>query len=249
MASRYERLKNITRLGKEILVGGATPKLTLNQERRMGRKIARQLEAQWRLSSSERSHRRLSQLLARLLPLTSRLKAEDYRFKVVDQGSVNALMGPGGQGFVFRGLLEKMPSDDQLAFVLAHELAHSELNHSADSLRVAMVGKKIGVLMGVENNETVELISMLANRVVEMAYDQDREFEADRLGLCLATLAGYDPRGGEGAFRRLKQLQGGAEAPVPDDVRIRIIYDVISTHPPLSERSRYQRRLRQRLRR
>ena len=244
----FEQVKMVTRLGKELLVGAATPPLTDKQERKVGDKVANDMEGSFKLSTDPSLQSRLDRLLKRLLPVAPRRKKLSYKFKVVQSKEVNAFMLPGGRGYVFSGLMERLRDDDQLAFVIAHELAHSELKHSSDALRVAMAGKKIGALLGEGGEQAGEWVGLLANRLLELTYDQDREYEADRLGLCFATLAGFEASGGEGSFERMSSSQGGKGRPAPpSDAKQRILYNIVSTHPPMDERKRYQRLLRGRL--
>ena len=244
----FEQVKRVTRLGKELMIGAATPPLTDKQEREVGAKVAKQLEGSLKLSTDPSLQRRLDRLLTRLLPVAPRQQKMPYKFKVVHNKEVNALMLPGGRGYVFSGLMERLRDDNQLAFVIAHELAHGELKHSADALRVSIAGKKIGTHLGEGGEQAGEWIGLLANRLVELTYDQDREFEADRLGLCFATLAAFEASGGQGSFERMGSLQGDKGRPAPpSDAKQRILYNIISTHPPIDERKQYQRLLRGRL--
>jgi predicted Zn-dependent protease len=104
----------------------------------------------------------------------------DYHFKIVDQEEPNAFALPGGYIFVSRGLLLLTNSEDELANVIGHEIAHVAARHAAARQQVgeAMPG----------------LVRFLAMASLA-GYSRSQEKEADRLGQGIAGLAGYDPTG------------------------------------------------------
>jgi predicted Zn-dependent protease len=102
----------------------------------------------------------------------------DYQFEIVDDWEPNAFALPGGFIYVSRGALALTASEDELANVLAHEIAHVASRHAAARQQVAG-----NALMA-----TLQWRSL-------PAYGRDLESAADRLGQGLAALAGYDPDG------------------------------------------------------
>ncbi len=104
----------------------------------------------------------------------------DYRFRIVDQDLPNAFALPGGFIYVSRGLLALANSEDELANVIGHEIAHVAARHAAARLQVtqAMPG-----------------IVRFLSRGSLAGYSRSQEREADRLGQGIAALAGYDPEG------------------------------------------------------
>jgi predicted Zn-dependent protease len=102
----------------------------------------------------------------------------DYQFEIVDAWEPNAFALPGGFIYVSRGALALTASEDELANVLAHEIAHVASRHAAARQQVAG-----NALMA-----TLQWRSLAA-------YSRDLESAADRLGQGLAALAGYDPDG------------------------------------------------------
>jgi predicted Zn-dependent protease len=102
----------------------------------------------------------------------------DYQFEIVDDWEPNAFALPGGFVYVSRGALALTASEDELANVLAHEIAHVASRHAAARQQVAG-----NALMA-----TLQWRSLAA-------YSRDLESSADRLGQGLAALAGYDPDG------------------------------------------------------
>lgn len=164
-------------------------------------------------------------------------------FTVLASAQRNAFMAPGARGFVLRGLVDYLGSDDRLAFVLAHEVGHAELAHDDELVRAALAGRELGANVALPEALGTRL-GAAAARVPMMLYDQRREFAADRYALCLLRRAGYDPVYAATAVRRL--ARDAKPAPVGLS---RLVYDVVATHPPAAARERYLAALLGRLRR
>ncbi len=178
--------------------------------------------------------------LARVRRLTERLEAAlpeargiPPTFAVLESSMRNAFMAPGARGFVLRGLVDVLADDARLAFVLGHELAHAELAHDAEVVRIAIAGRELGARLGVPDALGTQ-VGALAARVPMMLYDQRREFAADRYALCLVARAGIDPVRAASAIRAMSKNA----RPAPLGLT-RIGYDVVATHPPPAARQRY----------
>jgi predicted Zn-dependent protease len=102
----------------------------------------------------------------------------DYRFAIVDDAQPNAFALPGGYVFVSRGLLTLTNSEDELAGVLGHEIAHVALRHAAAQQQLGRPSPFVPM-------QTVQLL----------AFSRDLERSADRVGQGIAATAGYDPSG------------------------------------------------------
>jgi predicted Zn-dependent protease len=120
----------------------------------------------------------------------------DYQFEIADEGAPNAFALPGGRVYISRGALALTSSEDELANVLGHEIAHVASRHAAAQQEVAG-----GALL-----RTLQFRSLAA-------YSRDLERAADRLGQGLAAVSGYDPNGMASflvALDRLDRVQTGA---------------------------------------
>jgi predicted Zn-dependent protease len=104
--------------------------------------------------------------------------AFDYHFRIVDDAAPNAFALPGGFVFVSRGLLVLSNSEDELAGVIGHEIAHVALRHAAARQQVGGSG-----------------LMQAFRAPYLMGYSRDLERSADRVGQGLAGVAGYDPHG------------------------------------------------------
>jgi len=126
-----------------------------------------------------------------------------YRFHVVEMSDSNAFALPGGHVYVSRGLLALVNSEEELANVLAHEVAHVALQHHAyrelEERRAKVIGvvaTLIGAAAGGAGGAMVAAQGgMIAAQGLLAAYGRDQEREADWLGQEIARNAGWDPLG------------------------------------------------------
>lgn len=133
-------------------------------------------------------------------------KHRRFSFETIKGNEPNAFALPGGFVFITQSLLDLCQHDqDEIAFILAHEMAHIIRGHamnrivSNSAIRIASRAAPVrGLFSGWLRRVGVQFL--------ESAYSQDMESEADRLGLRLVSAAGYDPKGGVKLFARLAQL-------------------------------------------
>ncbi len=159
----------------------------------------------------------------------------DWEFVVFDNPQINAFAMAGGKVGVFSGLFKIARNDDQLASVIAHEIAHVTAKHVHEKLSrelaVSTVGTvgMIGGIAGGASGLTVEALSQvygLTTGISGFAFDRKKEKEADYMGLMYMARAGYDPRE---AVKVLEALEmESANDPVPPAF--------LSTHPSHPER-------------
>jgi beta-barrel assembly-enhancing protease len=121
-----------------------------------------------------------------------------WKFGVIDSADLNAFAAPGGYVLITKGLYQKMTNEAQLAGVLGHEIAHVVKKHQLKILQKQQVvgygagwlAKKLG-----KNNELAKKAIGSGAEISARSLDKDAEFEADRMGVVLATRAGYDAYG------------------------------------------------------
>ena len=126
-----------------------------------------------------------------------------YRFFAVRDPTMNAFAVPGGYIYVFAGLLTRVNSEDELAGVLAHEIAHVEANHfirgqkKLDVTNVAVIAATIlaATLGGGESAAAVGTLGQATQITSALHYSREFEREADRKSIRLAHGAGFDPTG------------------------------------------------------
>lgn len=159
------------------------------------------------------------------------LRGIEWTFTVIDSPEVNAFVLPGGHVCVFSGLLGLFRSDEELAAVLGHEVAHVLARHGAEkaSTQMALGAFQLALLSLFDLTQMLSAALLLG---VELPHSRSMENEADAIGLQLMAGACYDPQEAPGAFARLGKVSGGARPPA-----------YLSTHPAPADRSERLRQL------
>jgi predicted Zn-dependent protease len=165
-------------------------------------------------------------LVGRNLARQVERKDVTWRFAVLDTPSVNAMAFPGGIVVVTRGLYRLLASEDELAAVLAHEIAHVNRKHQWKVIQkqklIALAGN--AVTKG-NSDRTTQVVADLGTKLMARGLDKSAEFEADRDGVVIAARAGYDSSALISVMGRLKALPNNADTSL-----------LFSTHPSPEDR-------------
>ena len=148
-----------------------------------------------------------------------------WHFGVNDSDHINAFATPGGYIIITKGMIKQLRNEAELAGVLGHEVAHVNQKHHLKALRKSAFASLFseGVAAATDNKHA-ELVKQLAGPTKELyarGLDKSDEFEADRMGVVLATRAGYDPYGLPAVLTTLASAD-------PKDTFLTLLY---KTHP------------------
>lgn len=133
--------------------------------------------------------------------MASEVQNYAWEFHLVQSKDANAFCMPGGKIVVYEGLLPYTQTEDALAIVLGHEVAHAVAKHSAERMSHQLLAnygaQALGVLMSTKSAATQQIAQQVyglgANYGVMLPYSRKNESEADRMGLIFAAMAGYNP--------------------------------------------------------
>ena len=148
--------------------------------------------------------RQIGAKLVRHLPPTG-LK---FQFFIIDMPQTNAFNTPGGYVFLSRKLISFTKTEDELAGVMAHELGHATVHHSAADMS-DLLKKILNVTQLSDRKDVIEKYNLLLERFRtkrvprDDGHESDQQLEADRIGLFAMTAAGYDPNAFTEFFERL----------------------------------------------
>jgi predicted Zn-dependent protease len=227
-----------------FLLSQLTPRgafsLTVSEEEKLGRQILRYIYQHYEIIDDpvivEYVNRIGNRIVAGLEdPLFN------YRFYVINVDAYNAFAIPAGYIFINSGLVAAMDNEEELAGILAHEIAHVNARHISQKIErskkigwATMAGVAAGILLGAagggEAAQAVTQGSQAAGAAAQLSYSRENETQADQLGLIYLSDAGY---GGEGLLKILKKMRSKQwfdTEQVPTYMR---------THPGIDERITY----------
>jgi predicted Zn-dependent protease len=233
-------------LGKKAVEVGqqvqeATKEYSVEEEVALGEGIAAGFLGAAPLYPDERLQRYVNRV-GRWLALQSERPDLPWAFGVIDTDTINAFAMPGGTVIVSHGLVKRLASESELAGVLAHEIAHVLKKHQLAAIQsdagwsaVATGAKTVAAdRIGRSGGDVLGLKTQLANAGVDLVkdglflrpLDRSMEYEADRIGVVIATRGGYDPYGLVAVLSMLAQVK-------PEESGASITF---STHPPPADR-------------
>jgi len=176
---------------------------------------------------------RVKTIAQRLIPATAAFRPDApnwaWEVNVITSDQVNAWCMPGGKMAVYTGLIEKLKvTDDELAAVMGHEIAHALREHGrermsqayAQQIGLSVVGAALGLGQG-----GMQLAQLATDVTFNLPNSREHEIEADRVGVELAARAGYDPRAAVTLWQKMGQVGGGAPP------------QFLSTHPAPANRA------------
>ena len=175
---------------------------------------------------------RVKRIANRLIPEVKAFRPDaaewDWDVNVIDSPELNANAGPGGKIIFYTGLIEKLNlTDDEIAAVMGHEIAHALREHGREAMSKAygvQMATQIGSAVGIGDG-SLQLANMGVQYLMTLPNSRSNENEADLIGLELAARAGYNPNAAVSLWRKMAAA-GGSAPP-----------EFLSTHPSPSNRT------------
>ncbi|SEB05374.1 Peptidase family M48 [Flavobacterium gillisiae] len=156
------------------------------------------------------------------------LNGYQWEYKLIDDKQINAWCMPGGKIVVYSGILPVTKDDAGLATVMGHEVSHALANHGAQRMSAAQLQGlgAVGVAVATggksaETQQTWQQIYGVGSQVgVMLPYSRNHETEADKIGLVLMAIAGYNPDQAISFWTRMAASSNGQAPP-----------EFLSSHP------------------
>ncbi|WP_374399098.1 M48 family metallopeptidase [Niveibacterium sp.] len=177
---------------------------------------------------------RVRRIAARLTPTVAAFRPDavgwHWEVNVLTSKEVNAWCMPGGKIAVYSGLIDQLKiTDDELAAVMGHEIAHALREHAWERASQAMNAQigltVIGIALGASGS-TMDMAGMAYQAMFALPNSREQETEADRIGVELAARAGYDPRAAISLWDKMGRLSGNSQP------------QWLSTHPSQASRQK-----------
>ena len=196
------------------------------------RKILSEASGKGQLNRDAAQLERIRRIAGGLIPQTGAFRSDapgwQWEVNLIGSKDVNAWCMPGGKIAFYTGLIERLQAtDDEIAAVTGHEIAHALREHGrerasqamAQGIGIAVVGAALGMSGGAQ-----DLTQMVLDLTFNLPNSRTDETEADRIGVELAARAGFDPRAAVTLWEKMAKV-GGAQPP-----------QFLSTHPSHANR-------------
>lgn len=218
----------------------------LDSDSKIGKKYTEEVEKEYKLSKNEEYVNRVQRIGAEIGKIArehqvavtwgdKRLNPFDYTFKVVEDKDINAFSLPGGYIYVYEGLVKFAETDDELAGVLAHEVAHASFRHVATLQREASKFQSLTlplILISIFSGGTALAglgpLAQLMGTAKGSGWSVAAEESADYGGMQYMMFSDYHPVGILTFIERLAKQQRFID---------RIDMGIFRTHPPSQERA------------
>lgn len=173
-----------------------------------------------RLNRDPAQLQRVRNIASRLIPATAAFRQDapgwHWETNVISSNDLNAWCMPGGKMAVYTGLIDKLAlTDDELAAVMGHEIAHALREHGREKVGqaagvdlAATIGGVIGAYYGVDSSIGKGLVGAAGELAFMRPNSRGMEQEADRIGVELAARAGYDPHAAISLWEKMARASG-----------------------------------------
>jgi len=196
------------------------------------------IKKQGKLNNDPAMKARVDKITARLVAQAIKYRPEtqswDWQVAVIDDPkTLNAWCMAGGRMAIYSGIITQLSlSDDEIAQVMGHEIAHALAKHTAERMSTAMASEaalQVGAMLlgsdSVTSQMTLKAAAAATTVGVQLPNSRQQESEADRIGIELAAKAGYDPHAAPRLWEKMLQATGGKGQS-----------DFLSTHPQSEKR-------------
>ena len=218
---------------------------SINQEAAMGyRQMISEAKSHNQIDSKSKTAQRVHKVFKKMVPYANQEnqtgQAFDWQIEVIKSKELNAWAMPGGKMAFYTGLVDSLRlTDDEIATVMGHEMAHALKEHGKKKVNM---GKFTDVVAGVAQEVLAAKIGSDGSSMVvglakdwglDKPYSRSAETEADEVGLFLMAKSGYNPEAAPGLWDKMQKASTGSQG---------ILDKLSSTHP--SDKDRQENLLR-----
>jgi len=199
-------------------ISSSQDEFTMRDSYFLGRTVAAHILSRYELYTERPELTNYLNLICRALAINSPAPNwyDGYTVAILDNPAFNAFSTPGGHIFITRGFIDVITSEDMLAAVIAHELAHIQLEHGTAGIMNTRIIQRLGqeqqrLSQELSGSARQQLFTEMVDEIVQSlfggGYSQLQEFEADLMALNLLALAGYNPGGLIELLRMFERLR------------------------------------------
>ena len=218
---------------------------SINQQAAMGyRQMISEAKAKGQLDTQSRTAQRVHKIFNKMVPYANEENHTgqpfNWQIEVIKSKELNAWAMPGGKMAFYTGLVESLNlTDDEIATVMGHEMAHALKEHGK---KKANMGQFTDVLAGVAHvalstqigsDGSAIVVGLTKDWALDKPYSRSAETEADEVGLLLMAKSGYNPQAAPGLWDKMQKASKGSQS---------VLDKLSSTHP--SDKDRQENLLR-----
>lgn len=194
------------------------------REEAIGKSIAKEVKKEFQVSVDPIDMERVERVIRRIAAVSDRQEVSYHAFVINKEDVKNAFSLPGGYVYVFKDLLDALKTDDELAFVIAHELGHIVARHHIKRLQAAWSMNLLILASATQAKDSPDLLPGLSGALtfILSGFSQKEELEADSLAVKYTQSAGYKPESAVSVLDKLWQFKK-KERTYP--------YSYVKTHP------------------
>jgi len=187
--------------------GVATPLFADREsEIKKGSSISKKIEKKFKTVDNWRLQNRVETIGQKLAAVCDR-KDLPYYFEILSDDNDNAFAIPGGYVYMFKGLVDKLESDDEIAAVLAHEIGHINAEHHSKRKRGSIGYTALMLLIGqMETDPVSRRKAYIGINELMMSYSREDELEADTLAVGYMRDAGFNPEANLSVLEKLRKI-------------------------------------------
>jgi predicted Zn-dependent protease len=204
------------------------------------------------LNTNEKLLERVRAIARRIEPQTGIFRKDapgwNWEVNVIDSSELNAFCMPGGKIMFYSGLINQLKlTDEEIAVVMGHEIAHALREHSREQVSQAIAAQTalgLGTSVFGLSQTTAQIASIGYQAFIATHFSRTDEAEADRIGLELSARAGYNPRAGVTLWQKMINANAGGQLPEflsshpADSTRVQQIESLLPVVMPLYEAAR-----------
>ena len=241
----FKFAKTLTLVSIVGILTACADSASINQQAAMGyRDMINEAKSQNQIDSNSKTAKRVHKIFNKMVPYANREnqtgQAFDWQIEVIKSKELNAWAMPGGKMAFYTGLVESLNlTDDEIATVMGHEMAHALKEHGK---KKANMGQFTDVLAGVAHvalstqigsDGSAVVVGLTKDWALDKPYSRSAETEADEVGLLLMAKSGYNPQAAPGLWDKMQQASKGSQS---------VLDKLSSTHP--SDKDRQENLLR-----
>ena len=209
-----------------------------SQETQLGLQAAQDVLKKEKESADQLQTERVKRV-GRRIAVAANKPDYQWEFHLIEKDTVNAFCLPGGKVFVYTGILDLATSNDELAAIMGHEIAHALVRHGGERMSMALMAQfggqaaSMAIGAGTGNAAVTQVFSQAYGIGTQVGFllphSRTQESEADEVGMILAAKAGYEPSGALTLWQKMDAYSAkkGQNAPA-----------WMSTHPSSKDRIR-----------